>query len=236
MNVWQRLVQLGQLRDLVVISGSLTHLRYSQNAVAQYLTDHLSASADGHLISSRHLDLWQLTEAEINQTLGFVDRILCHTTGITSRDERFATELSSDHLKRLVTDAFAQIGYPDGDDLPTIRVAQEPARILLKELAVATGASASGVTLRPLPTDGAVSLSISLDAAPASQGLTANVAAGLLTAYLLAYHHGGCLQLKSAAGQYQYVVVLPVEPTGRVLEPPQPGWLDSLLVRLEGWD
>src|SRR5699024_8790257 len=103
MNVWQRLVQLGRLRDVVVISGSMSHVRHSQNAVAQYLSDHLSASTDGHLVSSRHLDLWQLTEVEINQTLGFVDDIISRTIGMTSRDERFATELSSDHLKRLVT-------------------------------------------------------------------------------------------------------------------------------------
>src|SRR5699024_8238239 len=43
MGVWQRMVQLGRLRDLVVMSASFTHLRYSQNAVAQYLADHLRA-------------------------------------------------------------------------------------------------------------------------------------------------------------------------------------------------
>src|SRR5699024_6570101 len=110
--VWQRLVQLGQLRDLVVISGSLAHLRHGQNAVAQYLTDHLTASVDGDLVSSRQLDLWQLTEAEIKQTLGFVDQILGRTAGITSRDEGFETVLPPDHLQRLVTDALTQVSCP----------------------------------------------------------------------------------------------------------------------------
>lgn len=239
MSVWQRLIQLGRLRDLIVMSGSFNHLRHSQNAVAQYLIDHLTEPQTSDLVASRHLDLWELTEAEINQTLDFVSDILSRTADITSRDERFETALSPDHLKRLVTDAFAHMDCLESASLPTIRVAQEPARIMMKELAAASGGSAAGITLRPLAAGMAVSLSVPLavpTVAPTDEGLTASVAAGLLTVYLLAFHHGGGLELNVVDGQYQYVMTLPAEPEKMVLEPPQPGWLESLLVRLEGWD
>src|SRR5699024_10230734 len=134
MSVWQRLVQLGRLRDLIVMSGSFTHLRHSQNAVAQYLADHLSPLEPHDLASSRHLDLWQLTEAEINQTLTFTSDVIDRTVAITSRDEQFETPLNGDRLRHLITNAFTQVDCADGDSLPVIRVAHEPAMIMLQEL------------------------------------------------------------------------------------------------------
>lgn len=237
MSVWQRLLQLGRLRDLIVMSGSFTHLRHSQNAVAQYLADHLSPPEINNRVSPRHLDLWQLTEAEINQTLTFVSDVISRTVTTTSRDEPFETVLDSRRLQLLVADAFNRVDCPEGDSLPVIRVAREPAMVMLKELASITGGSTAGVTLRPTPNGAAVSLSAHLAMTPADDGLTASGAAGLLTAYLLAFHHGGYLERRVVAdGPHQYVMTLPADPGETTLTPPQPGWLDSLLVRLEGWD
>src|SRR5699024_4120881 len=141
--------------DLVVMIGSLHHLRHSRNAVAQYLVDHLPTTASDELVLSRHLDLWQLTEAEINQTLGFIDAIISRTAGMTSREEPFATELAAPQLQRLAMDAFAHATCPDGDDLPVIRVAQESAEVMFKQLALAAGTPSDGVALRALAADGA---------------------------------------------------------------------------------
>lgn len=235
MSVWQRLVQLGRLRDLVVMSCSFTHLRHSENAVAAYLRDHLAPPQPGDLASSKNLDLWQLTEAEISQTRTFVSDVLDRTVGITARDERFETSLDAECLQSLAQGAFARIDNPDGDRLPVIRVAQESAMLLMEELAFAAGNPAERGVLEAASDGAAISLSLPCVATPADGGLTARGAAGLMTAYLLAFHHGGRLESQSALGQRRYVLTLPAEPEEISLAPPKAGWLESILVRLEGW-
>lgn len=236
MSVWQRLVQLGRLRDLVVMGGSFTHLRHSQNAVAQYLADHLSAPESDGLASSGHLDLWQLTETEIGRTLALVSDIISRTAASARRDEGFETTLDGDRLQRLLADAFTQVNCAAGIGLPDIRVATETAVVMLQGFAAATGNPTDGVTLEPAPGGDAVSLSVHPATSPVDDGLTASAAAELLTAYLLAFHHGGRLTLQDANGQRKYALTLPARPEEAELPPPQPGWLESLLVRLEGWD
>lgn len=236
MNVWQRLLQLGRLRDLVVMGGSFTHLRHSPQAIAQYLADHLSASTTDNQITPGHLDLWQATVAEIRQTLAFADNITSSTVGITNSDDAFATTLDADALQDLVKHTFHRFDCPDGTGFPAIRVAREPAAIMLRELAAAIGDTMTRATLQPAGTDGGVRLSLSTTTKPAVAGLTSAQATGLLTAYLLAFHHGGKLALETADGHYRYVMTLPANPAATALAPLQPGWLEPLLVRLEGWD
>ncbi|HLQ86724.1 MAG TPA: response regulator [Salinisphaeraceae bacterium] len=236
MGVWQRMVQLGRLRDLVVMSASFTHLRYSQNAVAQYLADHLRAPEPSELISSRYLDLWQLTEHEIRQTLAFIGDIIARTATTTNHGERFPTALDATQLKQLISNAFAQVDCADAAAIPVIQVAEEPAALMLQELARVADAPASGASLQPTAAGDAVALTLPTAAMPADSNLTANAAAGLLAAYLLAFHHGGRLELQTVGKQHQYVMTLPANPEEATLPPLQPGWLESLLVRLEGWD
>lgn len=234
MNVWQRLVQLGRLRDLVVMSGSFAHLRHSQNAVAQYLNDHLSAPDTDSLVAPGHLDLWQLTENEINQTLAFADDIIARTAALTRRDEAFATTLDAYALQDTVRQAFPQLACPDAINLPAMHVAPESARLMLQALATSVNAPITQALLQR--TDDGVLLTITLAAKPGNSGLTADTASSLLTAYLLAFHHGGQLALRADNGHYSYALTLPTEPTATTLAPLQPGWLEPLLVRLEGWD
>lgn len=236
MNVWQRLVQLGRLRDLVVMSGSFAHLRHSQNAIAQYLSDHLSAPDTDSLVAPGHLDLWQLTENEINQTLAFADDIIGRTASLTRRDEPFDTTLDASALQDTVRQAFPKLGCPDDSKLPAIRVAQEAIRVMLQALAANANASMTETMLQPTRTDDGVLLTIPLAAKPGANGLTADTASSLLTAYLLAFHHGGQLALRADNGHYSYALTLPTEPAATTLAPLQPGWLEPLLVRLEGWD
>lgn len=236
MGVWQRLVQLGRLRDLVVMSGSVTHLRHSENAVARYLADHLSAPDGSSLAASQYLDLWQLTEAEISRTLTFVGDALSPTAGITNRNEPFETSLSAAGLRKLIADAFVEVHCADDDRLPAIRVAEGLVTIMFEALASAAGHPAGGVTLRPASAGTAVSLAVPCTAVPTDSGLTAGPAAQLLTAYLLAFHHGGELERQSAGNQDGYVMTLPADPMETVATPLPSGWLEPLLVRLEGWD
>lgn len=235
MSVWQRLVQLSRLRDLVVMSASLTHLRHADNAVIQYLKDHLAPSEQGVLSASQHLDLWQLTESEIDRTRVFIGEVVARTADLTGRDEPFETELGVDTLQRLLLAAFARVDGVAGSPLPTIRVAMAPAALMMKELAAATGDPAAAVELRATADGDAISLSV--PCAPAlDRGLTARAAAGLMTAYLLAFHHGGSLELRRTPDRPHYLMTLPHNPREVALPQPGAGWLASLLVRLEGWE
>jgi two-component system probable response regulator PhcQ len=231
-GVWQRLVQLGRARDLIVMGGSLSHLRHSENAIAAYLMDHLAPEAGPNLAAAEYLDLWRLTEAEIGQTLTFVREILARTAPITGRSERFDTRLPPDRLLKLGGGALAAARIADGDRPPAIRVAERPAALLFEELA---RASAPDGAIQLQTVDNGTAVSLSLTAGPAPDGLTAREAAGLLTAYLMAFHHGGNLELEAASQPWQYVLTLPVEPDAITLPPPEANWLESLFVRLENW-
>jgi len=233
LSVWQRLIQLGRVRDLVIMGGSFTHLRHGENAVEAYLTDHLAPAERGDLASPAHLDLWGLTEREIDRTLAFVREVVDRTADSARRDERFDTDVDAQGLLRLGGEAFRAV-EADGH-APKIRVAEAAAAVLLAELgalggidSVKAGAAAEGIALT-------LTLRGSADV-PTRGGLTARKAAGLLTAYLMAYHHGGSLRRQARDAGQAYVLTLPADPARVSLDPPRQGWLESLLVRLEGWD
>ncbi|WP_353214817.1 response regulator [Salinisphaera hydrothermalis] len=236
MSVWQRLIQLGRLRDLIVMGGSVNTLRYGDAAVAAYLQDHVTANQDDDLASSRHLDLWQLTETEISQTLSFVSQVVTRIADIANRDEPFATVIDAERLQQLVADAFPNVTIADRDRVPHIRGAEPVLTRLLEELATATGRPTDPVSIHPAHDDTAVSFSIPCAVLPTDSGLTSSDAAGLMASYLLAFHHGGRLELETSQDRRRYMVTLPADPVSAHPKPLSSGWLAPLLVRLEGWD
>ena len=66
--------------------------------------------------------------------------------------------------------------------------------------------------------------------------LTSSERAGTLIAYLLAYHLGGSLARRPGGEGIVYRLALPEDQDTAHVEPPRPGWLENLLVRLESWD
>src|SRR5699024_2388525 len=107
---------------------------------------------------------------------------------------------------------------------------------MLQALASMVGGAASGASLSATQTNDGISLSLPLTGETATDDLTADAATGLLTAYLLVFHHGGRLALQAENDHNRYVMTLPANPSATVLPPPRAGWLEPLLVRLEGWD
>lgn len=237
LSVWQRLIQVSRIRDLIVMGGSFAHLRHSDAAVAAFLHDHLQEDGSD-VADARHLDLWGLTEAEIQRTLAFVDTVLSRTAidGDGSPDA-----LAPGELIALGGEPLGEVSGRDAAGLPEVRVDKGAAGRLLHELAAiraavnepnrhahlesgTTRAGDNGLVLEiPAPAEGITVL-------------TGSDHAGTLIAYLLAYHLGGSLQRSRGGEGSVYRLALPEDQTQATVEPPRPGWLENLLVRLESWD
>lgn len=236
LSVWQRLIQLGRIRDLIVMGGSFAHLRHSDAAVAAFLNDHLR-SDDRDVADSRHLDLWGLTEAEIQRTLAFVDTVLGRTRLETAAPE----PLSARELIALGGEPLGDVSGQEDTSLPEVRLERASAGRLLHELA-AIRASVSEPNrhahiARGETAGGSTGLVVELPAPGEDNGvLTSSERAGTLIAYLLAYHLGGSLTRGHGGEGSVYRLALPENQDAAHVDTPRPGWLENLLVRLESWD
>lgn len=237
LSVWQRLIQLGRIRDLIVMGGSFAHLRHSDAAVAAFLHDHLQEDGSD-VADARHLDLWGLTEAEIQRTLAFIDTVLSRTT---PDGGNAADTLSPGELIALGGEALGEVSGRESTGLPAVRVDKGAAGRLLHELAAIRAAVSepnrhahveAGTTR-----GGDKALVLEVPAPAEGIGvLTASDRAGALIAYLLAFHVGGSLQRSRGGEGTVYRLALPEDQDRASVEPPRPGWLENLLVRLESWD
>ena len=234
MSVWQRMVTLGRFRDLMVLGRSIESIRHGENAMARYLIDHVTSAPHSDLASSRHLDLWQLTESEIDNTLAFVSTVLSHVAKIGDPRNIFDSTLDEARLLELLRSTFGSVTACT--EIPTIRVDEPSVTQLFDNLAAAIGHPAGPVTIEAVPDGSAVTIAIPCNELARKSDLTSPDAATTLSAYLFAFHHGGHLQLKSPDGACRYVATLPVDPAGTRLAPPGTQWLQATLARLEPWD
>jgi hypothetical protein len=226
------------VRDLIVMAGSFSHLRHSESAVSAYLRDHLESGGDD-VADVPHLDLWGLTEAEIHRTLAFVHGVLERTTD--GGGTRTPHSLSAGEIVAMGGEALGEVAGQQEADLPQVRVEPASTEQLLQELTTLRSAvpdpDRHARLDRGSTRSGVTGLSLEVPAAaPDADSLNASESAGVLTAYLLAFHLGGSMQLSRETEGAVYRLVLPEDQDNAVVDAPQPGWLDMLLMRLESWD
>lgn len=229
MSVWQRLVQLGRLRDLVVMARSLQGLRDGDHAVVAYLEEHLTAN-DTAMTDAARLDLWGVTEAEIGRSLTVVAEIREAVDQLSAVAATSAEPLSMQEFAERAAPQGLDIAF-DGKGLPEVCVEASAIDPLSRALVSVTAAEGDGRCVSAVAAEDGVALSWT-QAASAE----AFESSALLIVYLIAYHHGGRLTCESGDDRRTYRMVLPSQPRRDVHAPLEPGWLESLLVRLEGWE
>lgn len=244
LSVWQRLVEVNRMRDLVIMAGSFTHIRNAMTAVASYLEANVTASYRGRLIAPEQLDLWSLTEAEIQQTLGLVDTLIRNTKPNGSWDA-FDTQIAPRALIESALPEGCRANIQEVDGVQPLLVDRDLTRSLIASLchmSAGAGEAALDILCEPGRLYGELAATALTFRSP-SDSRAPEGASGLdvdpehLSAYLIAYHHGGSLQpVLDGHVQKGFRLILPIEPAAAPDWEPPEGWLERILARLESWD
>ncbi|HET8700378.1 MAG TPA: response regulator [Nitrococcus sp.] len=240
LSVWQRLVEVNRIRDLVIMAGSFTHIRNAMAATAAYLEANVTESSQGTLVAPEQLDLWSLTEAEIRRTLELVDALIQATRGARGAFDARITP------RRLVEDAAPAehaVRVQEVNGVQPILIDSALASALIASLCrMSAAGEGAGVEVLCEPgalygTGAAAVMTFrptNSQALEETSGLDTNPEH--LSAYLIAFHHGGSLQrVTEGSGRKGFRLTLPTDPATVPEWRPTEGWLESLLSRLESW-
>ncbi|EAR21164.1 Response regulator receiver [Nitrococcus mobilis Nb-231] len=244
LSVWQRLIEVNRVRDLVVMAGSFTHIRNAMTAVAAYLEANVTASYRGRLIAPEQLDLWSLTETEIRRTLGLIEALI-HTTEPNEARDAFDAQTSPRRLIEEAAPPVCQVRVQEVDGIQPVLVDRTLARSLVASLChMSAGGDETTVEVlcEPGRLYGELAATVmtfcsasNYQAPEGTSGL--DVIPEHLSAYLIAYHHGGSLQpVLDGSIQKGFRLTLPTEPAVVPAGQPAEGWLERILARLECWE
>jgi CheY-like chemotaxis protein len=236
LSVWQRLVGVNRIRDLAVMAHSFVHVRNAPAAVAAYLTDRFRDAVWPGLAEPVQLDLWALTESEIGRTAGLLQRV-ARNTRPREGEPGFADRLSAGALLTASAPPRLRLTVREAEDLPELRVNAELARHMF--LCLLQSLKSEEVTVRVAPAQSdAAALSFVFPYAPGgSSDRSDDAKVRDLTAYLVAYHHGGTISPIVEAGRRTGVhLLLPLDPLAAAPREPEPDWVHKLLLRLERWN
>lgn len=230
LSVWQRLVQANRLRDLVVFAGGLAHLRHSTEAVAALLTELCDAAPGRSVLSDwHHLELWGLLEQEIERMRAIAAEVAERCPADLALQAHEPVALDS-LLRDVAVRAELEALLPR--DLPTLsgqrRLLENLLQAVLETQRQAQGLHADiegeRVIVRIVGT--VEGWSEGFYAAPGTREHWPREGA-LLSACLLAGHHGGSLSHEPDAVRLE----LPLTPCPLPALPSY--WLEDLLVRCE---
>ncbi|MCO6441916.1 MAG: response regulator [Nitrococcus mobilis] len=244
LSVWQRLIEVNRVRDLVVMAGSFTHIRNAMTAVAAYLEDNVTASYRGRLIAPEQLDLWSLTETEIRRTLGLVDALI-HITEPNETRDAFDAQTTPRRLIEGAVPSGCQVSVQEVDGVQPVLVNASLAHSLVASLCrMSAGSDETAVEVLCEPgrlygESAATTMTFfSPSNSQAPEGTSGlDVVPEHLSAYLIAYHHGGSLQpVLDGSIQKGFRLILPTEPAAVPEWQPVEGWLERILARLERWE
>lgn len=245
LSVWQRLIEANRIRDLVIMAGSFTHIRNAMTAVAAYLEANIIESYRSALIAPEQLDLWSLTETEVRRTLGLVDALI-QVTGPNAARAAFDVRVAPRRLiENAVPEAY-QVGVQEIDGVQPILVDDGLADSLIASLcrmSAGRDGTAVEVLCEPGRLYGAEETTAVMTFRSLADFQAPEEASGLgtnpehLSAYLIAYHHGGSLQpVMDGHVQKGFRLILPADPAAAFDSRPAEGWLERILARLESWD
>lgn len=228
LSVWQRLVDVNRVRDLVIMANALPRLRNAPAAVAAYLEASVDTPARDNLSAPAELDLWGLTEQEIERALAITEELKRLTADASGR---FDTEVMAEELIAEATPPGVSIALRIASDLPPLRVDARAAQQLLGCLIAAAARSAqqAALTCTAVDNGNAVAFEFPLGTAQI-RAADPHAPAQALAIYLLAYHHGGRVELATEDVR----LTLPHDPTLAAPPAAPADWLARTLARLEG--
>ncbi|MGD8430454.1 MAG: response regulator [Ectothiorhodospiraceae bacterium] len=240
LSVWQRLVEVNRIRDLVVMGGSFTHLHNVNSGVAAYLTDNVTGNDSSDMVDVTQLDLWTLTEKEIDRTLGLAGEIVKLTSPTEGRDS-FDERADARQLLEEALPAHHQIRFNESEGSQSLLVNSVLARRLLEGLYYLSGGESDGgarvhCQSATLPEGQPAAEFTFRTTADGTDGAAGDDSARRLACYLIAYHHGGRLEpARDGRKAVGWQLTLPTDPTHASVPEPESGWLQRVLARLEQW-
>lgn len=209
LSVWQRLLEAGRARDLLVSTAGLYGLRNTAPAVSAFIQQMRGGKLD---IDWNRLDYWRLMEQETRRSIAVAVALRELLDGVTL-EQPVAVKLAD-----IMTTAAAKVGDVDGlADLTTLPTLQLPVatsvRLLAWLLQEAKSIAPDGAALRVAAKLSGGDVLITIDGAD-SGGLSATDGfdhTHLLAAFLLSYHLGGTLTVPCRDAQRPlFALSLPV--------------------------
>jgi len=252
LSVRHRMAQSDRLVSLLAIAEGLVHLRHAPYAIAAWARDSCVDESAGPPAMA-DLELWGLE---------VFSPVLPHLGGRAMADlelwgleVREASSLMQTHRALHALDESVQAGFPDRADLAELLRSAGLAvegnageiamrrdliaamiDVLAKQTANPTTArwawesEGNGTSILRVTGAGAIS---DRRSGGSSSGYAS---AGLLPAYLIAWHHGGTLQATAAEGKSGFELTLPKQPDAVVFPEPDENTLAGFFSMLENWE
>ncbi len=241
LNVRQRLIEVNRARDLIVMAGSFSQVRNPLQAIRCFL---LHVPVKGPAPQST-TDRWQLLEEQLGWTLGAARTIIEET-----RNQGMAFKpVDIARLWREIdtpSSGSAEVKATFTEHLPQVRVQppliRELLRLLVQEqinLIKDTDGAVVEMTASPIydagEGEGGVKLVFRNFCSRPDDVSSLSSSTGLLSAFFIAHHHGGSLEVREEEG-VSFELSLPLDGSEADLPSPEPFWLDELFARYEEWE
>lgn len=236
LNTRQRFIYLQRARDLIMICGSFPHLRNTLAAVTAYLSQVGTLprveerSADENYEGAEQFGPWMLERREIQRSLQLAGEILAQTTTREPRPQFADTVVLSELLGAVAEESALTVS--DQASWPSISADVSLLYAMFSALVQSLDGpvTASGSYCK---IDGQPGVLVKLSGAALQRSDDSLEQAHLLTAYLIAYHHGGRMTLAPAGDGGSAVAELPVDAAGAPSVAADEDWVDRALSPLE---
>lgn len=231
MNVWQRMLEINRLRDLLVLSCGYTHLRNPFTAIASLLAN-TRFSRSSSMASLQQLDTWSLLKDEIKNVLQINQKLIQETFVEDSSD------FSSHTLNQILAQANLRAGVDiQGDPETALTVnAALLSKLFASLLALVRqlASDAANMTLNVSAVDNGTRLQLVCKEADWQALTLLSCPPELFISFLICHHHGGKLSINTDAG-LEFQVFLPSHPSDKPVDMPDDDLLDQIFERYSIW-
>jgi two-component system, probable response regulator PhcQ len=231
LNVKQRLIELNRVRDLIVMTSGITHLRNPLHAISSFLVE-LPKLKQSQIADIQSLDIWGLMEKEIKEQINIAEYLLTQTNNDKSFDsDSFMTLIDKIHTK------FSNDIELNSVSIPSIKFNSDLIEKMLDGILKALLATCSTddklqVSVEATSDGGKIvvhAINFNQDASS-----LLNTPTELLTAFFICYHHSGEIAIDASDG-ITYEITLPSDPKNTQLAKLDNDWLEEILQRFEEW-
>ncbi len=233
LNVWQRLIELNRIRDLLILSSGFTHLRNSQAAISAFLLK-LPFPRSSTLAHINRLDNWDLLKNEIGKMFEISEQLIGET--FTSDPNTFTPESVSSVVKELGK-TFSIITNIDVETNDSIVINKELMKKCLTSLTSFLqnlGGEKSNITLIITKISDDVHFKLCSEQADWRSVNLMTCPSDLLVSFLICYHHSGNIEVSTSLG-VQIDLSLPNDPLTQTPLKPDNELLDDIFDRYTIW-
>ncbi len=244
LSVWQRLVTIDKVRDILIMSASLSTLRHTLQAIYAYLMALPLSEKPQEESLKEFLDPWQFMQSDIQNSIELAQKV----TAISSIDK--SAQFGDTINLEVLLNELINRQQNEGRSRLTLQMeaAQEGVnvkgdRALLVQLfdtllRYTFGDRVASVVRLEQAEHGArftIIYDQQVESSPAEgSDISCSVDSQLLMVFLIGYHHGGEIALeRSDPAAIKIVFDLPAVPETTDLPPPSKAWLEMIFSQYE---